>query len=161
MPGPYVCYILTNASLTRTYAGSTCDITRRLRQHNGELKGGAKYTTSGRPWAVWAVVGEFQTQRDALRFEWRMKQHRNWFRGLRGAPLARRRKLLGAALEWADVNISNPLNARFAGNFPTRFPQRGFHTLGNAGPADGAAEGQGNGTKNTTQGDGAQGDGAG
>lgn len=31
------------------YCGVTIDIERRLRQHNGELKGGARYTQTRRP----------------------------------------------------------------------------------------------------------------
>ena len=31
------------------YCGITTDLTRRLKQHNGELKGGSKYTRSRRP----------------------------------------------------------------------------------------------------------------
>ena len=31
------------------YCGITTNITRRLKQHNGELKGGAKYTRARRP----------------------------------------------------------------------------------------------------------------
>lgn len=31
------------------YCGMTTDVARRLRQHNGELKGGAKYTKTRRP----------------------------------------------------------------------------------------------------------------
>lgn len=31
------------------YTGVTTDVTRRLRQHNGELVGGAKYTLARRP----------------------------------------------------------------------------------------------------------------
>ena len=31
------------------YTGITTDVRRRVRQHNGELKGGAKYTRSRRP----------------------------------------------------------------------------------------------------------------
>jgi putative endonuclease len=37
------------------YAGVTTDLSRRLRQHNGELAGGARYTRGRRPVAlVWS-----------------------------------------------------------------------------------------------------------
>lgn len=41
-------YLLCCADLT-LYCGVTNDLPRRLRQHNGEIKGGAKYTQSRRP----------------------------------------------------------------------------------------------------------------
>lgn len=34
------------------YTGSTVDMVKRLREHNGELKGGAKYTRGRRPVVV-------------------------------------------------------------------------------------------------------------
>ena len=40
----YVVYLLKNTSNDRTYLGITNNSVRRLRQHNGDLKGGAKYT---------------------------------------------------------------------------------------------------------------------
>ena len=42
----YIVYLLKNTSNNRTYLGVTNNSKRRLRQHNGELKGGAKYTKS-------------------------------------------------------------------------------------------------------------------
>lgn len=38
------CYLLQNANETKTYIGSTNNFTRRIRQHNGALCGGARYT---------------------------------------------------------------------------------------------------------------------
>ena len=42
----YFVYLLKEIEGNRTYVGFTSDLQRRLRQHNGELKGGAKSTTS-------------------------------------------------------------------------------------------------------------------
>ena len=40
----YNVYILKNTKNNRTYVGITNNLDRRLRQHNGIIKGGAKYT---------------------------------------------------------------------------------------------------------------------
>ena len=37
----------------KTYIGATIHLERRLRQHNRELKGGAKYTSQGK----WTRIG--------------------------------------------------------------------------------------------------------
>ena len=47
-PTNYVVYLLVNTIHNKTYIGITNNPTRRLRQHNGELVGGAKYTTSNK-----------------------------------------------------------------------------------------------------------------
>ncbi len=57
----------------RAYVGYTTNPTRRLRQHNREIKGGAG-RTSGRSWKLVVVVSGFKTRLEALRFEW-MLQH--------------------------------------------------------------------------------------
>lgn len=41
----HYCYILFNDTNKDTYNGYTIDPIRRLRQHNGEICGGARYTT--------------------------------------------------------------------------------------------------------------------
>jgi putative endonuclease len=72
---PYVCYVLGNAN--RTYCGTTNNMVRRLRQHNGEISGGARYTTAhnkhGR-WTIYILVKGFSSRRDCLHFERRMKR---------------------------------------------------------------------------------------
>jgi predicted GIY-YIG superfamily endonuclease len=68
----YFCYILQSTTSNKTYVGMTDNIQHRLRQHNGEIIGGAKYTTAGRPWQIVCYVGGFTTRNEALRFEWRM-----------------------------------------------------------------------------------------
>lgn len=69
----YVCYTLLSANKRSTYVGITNCMERRLRQHNGELAGGAKCTTRGcgkQPWAVACIVHGFRTKVEAMQFEW-------------------------------------------------------------------------------------------
>jgi len=61
-----------------TYVGATVDLNRRLRQHNGEIKGGAYATTSkvkkGKIWKRVCHVSGFPDWTATLQFEWRWKQ---------------------------------------------------------------------------------------
>ena len=68
----YICYLLNSVDGRRTYVGMTNNFTRRLRQHNGELVGGARYTSrpNTQPWRPVATVHGFENKIDALRFEW-------------------------------------------------------------------------------------------
>lgn len=50
-PSSWYVYLLKCADGT-LYAGVTTDPARRLRQHNGELVGGARYTRARRPVAM-------------------------------------------------------------------------------------------------------------
>ena len=67
-------YVLECADGT-LYTGITTDITRRVRQHNGEIKGGAKYTRGRRPVRLLAIR-EAGTQSEAASAEWHFKQLR-------------------------------------------------------------------------------------
>lgn len=49
-------YILLSPSSQRTYNGVTNDLNRRVRQHRGELPGGAKSTRCCRDWCYLAVL---------------------------------------------------------------------------------------------------------
>ena len=69
------CYRLV-AARSSSYKGSTNDLWRRLRQHNGELAGGARSTRGRGPWRPRCVVTGFPTLRDARRFEWAFKHSR-------------------------------------------------------------------------------------
>jgi len=66
----------------KTYIGATTDPDRRLRQHNGELSGGARRTKGG-VWTRAMYVGGFPDWHAALQFEWSWKRHS---RGLPGLP---------------------------------------------------------------------------
>lgn len=50
-------YILQSDKTGLTYTGATTDLRRRLRQHNGEIVGGARSTFRGRPWKVLHLEG--------------------------------------------------------------------------------------------------------
>ena len=56
----------------RSYIGYTTNLTRRLRQHNGELVGGAKATRGYAKWqCMWYVQG-FNVRNNAMQLEWRL-----------------------------------------------------------------------------------------
>ncbi|OAA65962.1 giy-yig catalytic domain containing protein [Niveomyces insectorum RCEF 264] len=73
IPALYTVYVLRStmrhASL---YIGSTTDPPRRLKQHNGTIRGGAARTAraSLRPWEMVALVSGFPGAVAALKFEW-------------------------------------------------------------------------------------------
>ncbi|KAJ4711545.1 Structure-specific endonuclease subunit slx1 [Melia azedarach] len=62
----------TNAPI-KTYVGVTTNFSRRLKQHNGELKGGAKASQTGRPWVLACIIGGFHDQSEACEFESKWK----------------------------------------------------------------------------------------
>ena len=69
---PWSFYIIHNNGCT--YAGVSPDPVKRLRKHNGEICGGAKYTLSkGAGWTHACLVHGFQTKNQALQFEWAVK----------------------------------------------------------------------------------------
>ena len=57
-----------------TYCGMSNDVHRRLRMHNGEISGGAKYTTSKGPgWEHVCIINGFPTKINAMQCEWAIK----------------------------------------------------------------------------------------
>ncbi len=66
------CYLL-KSSCIHTYIGSTTNVFRRLRQHNGELSCGAKRTRSNRPWRLLAYINVGE-KIYALQLEWQLKK---------------------------------------------------------------------------------------
>ena len=65
-------YIIKNGNAT--YAGVSPDPIQRLRKHNGEISGGAKYTLSCGPgWQHVCLVHGFRTKIESMQFEWAVK----------------------------------------------------------------------------------------
>lgn len=76
---PTVYLLQSTTHPRRTYVGCACrGVAHRLRQHNGDLAGGAAQTRTGRPWVVRTLVHGFRTRREALQFEfaWRRVHRR-------------------------------------------------------------------------------------
>lgn len=66
-------YVYWLQSGNRCYYGATVNPSRRLRQHNGLIKGGSNKTRNRGPWHFHCVIEGFQTWNQALSFEWAIK----------------------------------------------------------------------------------------
>lgn len=68
----YVVYLLKCDNFS--YVGMTNNIFKRLRQHNGEIKGGARYTSKRNQWYPVLIIDGFQDMKSAMQCEWRLKR---------------------------------------------------------------------------------------
>lgn len=97
----YLCYCLVYETMNRTYVGCTNNFPRRIRQHNCEIKGGAKYTSAVNGTSTWkpiAFANGFVDNHEALSFEWHWKFET---RKLKGDPIQKR-------LDALDVLLRKP-----------------------------------------------------
>ena len=113
----------SKAGYKPTYVGATVDVARRLRQHNGELAGGARRTTArcaprpkpggaeGSPqtWRVACTVGGFRTWSEALKFEFALR--RVGARRVRRWDLDGRRRALEVLLGMERWSSTSPPSA--------------------------------------------------
>lgn len=72
---PHYCYILWHQETNMTYNGYTNNLERRLRQHNGELSGGARSTSRfpGGWQYLFIITSEELTYERALSLEWHIR----------------------------------------------------------------------------------------
>lgn len=72
------CYALARGR--RTYVGYTVDPSRRIRQHNGEIKGGARATSGSSPEGTWEFLFVIAVEdlrfgsHEGLSLEWHLKR---------------------------------------------------------------------------------------
>ena len=86
----YCVYLLIHNEHNKTYLGITNNTKRRLRQHNCEIKGGAKYTSSNLKngkWKYYLTINNL-TKSQALSYERIIKNKRR--KGKGKTPLDRR-----------------------------------------------------------------------
>ena len=93
----YSVYLLKHTTQNKTYVGSTNNLARRIRQHNGELVGGAKYTTANKKDGLWIIHGTINEldRHTALSIE---KSIQLTSRRMKGVPLERRLKAIERVL---------------------------------------------------------------
>ena len=72
-----IVYLLCSEISSKTYIGYTTNLIQRLRRHNGEITGGARYTKQDRPWKCVLFVSGFKDKCDAMSFEWHAKHKKS------------------------------------------------------------------------------------
>lgn len=71
----YIVYILQSGNLS--YVGMTNDFLHRWRQHNGLIKGGARYTKKSSKWIPVCIIDGFINKQQAMQCEWKLKSRKN------------------------------------------------------------------------------------
>ena len=75
----YLVYLLKSDNYS--YVGMTNDFSKRLRQHNKEIKGGARYTSKRDSWYPVLIIDGFQDMKSAMQCEWRLKRGKKGVEG--------------------------------------------------------------------------------
>lgn len=120
----YLCYCLVQrqvvegrraAGRAATYVGCTNNFARRIRQHNGEIVGGARCTTracaAGAVWVPLVFARGFVDNHEALSFEWHWKRAS---RRIKAAPQQKRLRALDELLarpRFAHIRRDAPSNS--------------------------------------------------
>jgi predicted GIY-YIG superfamily endonuclease len=136
-------YVYWITSERRSYVGATVCPTKRLRQHNGELAGGARRTRGRGDWSFRCVVSGFRTWKEALQFEWAFKYHTSRCRCVASrkaalCALMARERWTSNAPPAADVPLEVEYDPTRYGGPPPPAAQPGETTASSAAPCPGA-----------------------
>jgi len=98
----YIVYLLINTENNCTYIGSTNNPTRRLRQHNGELVGGAKYTKLKKGDGEWIYYGQIKNLEKCQALSIEKKIQKRSRKSIGTNPLDKRLNCINKLLEEYD-----------------------------------------------------------
>ena len=90
MDNNYLVYLLINTSNNCTYIGMTNNLKRRIRQHNCELVGGAKYTTCKKGDGEWLIYGTINGLNKNIALSIEKKIQKRTKKSIGRTPLERR-----------------------------------------------------------------------
>lgn len=106
----YIVYLLVHSNSNKTYIGITNNPERRIRMHNREIKGGARYTTmnlNGGRWDYYGFILNLSKSM-ALSIEKRIHIHSRKSSGK--TPLEKRINYINRLLEEDEYNDKNKEN---------------------------------------------------
>lgn len=108
MENSYIVYLLYHTEKNITYVGMTNNKNRRIRQHNGILSGGARYTTNNKGDGEWKYYGWLSliennmSKNIALSIEKKIKLRTRKMRGQ--TSIERRIKAINKVIEEFNTN---------------------------------------------------------
>ena len=105
----YFVYLLESTNHS-TYVGATVNLNNRLRQHNGEIKGGAKYTHSFKGDGMWVYYLKIKNlnKSEALSIERTAKNKRK--KAIGKNPIDKRLNVLLPILEQYPYSVIEYFN---------------------------------------------------
>jgi predicted GIY-YIG superfamily endonuclease len=106
----YCVYLLYHSNNNKTYIGITNNCNQRIRQHNCEIVGGAKYTTMNKNDGIWIYYGFINNleKKISLSLEKKIKIKS---KKLTGSPLEKRIKAINYIIN--SYNLLNEIKINF------------------------------------------------